>query len=385
MALTTGPSSTARLPFEWVTRATSAAAAVLVSGLISGLASAAPPARDQTQIARQAREEARQQTARGTTDERPRRRSSRDDASRIPRMASPTVQATPKPSRQPVVGWSAALAEPEFNDRRRRQPLTPIPPSYTQELRVGERFVFDVYFAGNPAGLAEAGVVEYVADPRGEAPQGSGRYHIEGRAVTSGVISLLQSLEDRLITWVDAESGAVITSVNILDRSGFGTAGKFKKRVTATDFEGRGHIRIVDAKDAKTTTITRQVPRDTFDALSAMAWVRSLDLGDGEMVSAHVLDGKALLKVEVRGRGPATLDPLPSVALGLGVRPEDVYLLEGTLSRVDRYGVVRDDTRKYSFRAYLTRDERRLLLAIETDMWLGVLKLVLNRYDPPQD
>ena len=352
------------------------------SPAVGATATATP--RDQTQIARQSREEARQRAAqRVNTDERSLRHSSRDDASRIPRTTSPTVQATPQPSREPVVGWGAALAEPAFSDRRRRLPLAPIPAPYTQALHVGERFVFDVYFAGNPAGLAEAGVVEYVADPRGEPPQGSGKFLLEGRAVTSGVISLLSSMEDQLSCWVDADSGAVITSVNILDRSGFGTAGKFKKRVTETDFEGRGHIRIVDAKDAKATKITRQVPRDTFDPLSAMAWVRSLDLDDGETVSAHVLDGKALLKVEVRGRGRAKLDPLPSVAQGLGVRPDEVYLLEGTLSRVDRYGVAHEDTRKYSFRAYVTRDERRLLLAIETDMWLGVLKLVLNRYDPP--
>lgn len=377
MALTTGCFNKSSLPLILIC----AVALILVPVLVT----AAPGPRDQTQIARQAREEARQRAERrATTDDRQRRHSARGDASRIPRMHTPTVQAKPKPSRDPVVGWSAALAEPEFNDRRRRMPFEAIPPSYIHALHVGERFVFDVYFAGNPAGLAEAGVVEYQPDRRGEPPQGSGRYRLEGSAVTSGVISLLTSLEDQIVTWVDAGSGAVITTTNILDRSGLGTAGKYKRRVTETDFEGRGYIRIVDAKDARTTTLTRRVPRDTFDPLSAMAWVRSLDLDKGESVSAHVLDGKALLKVEVIGRGRAKLDPMPSIASGLGVRPEDVYLLEGTLSRVDRYGVVRDDVRKYTFRAYVTRGERRLLLAIETDMWLGVLKLVLNRYDPPR-
>ncbi len=358
-----------------------AAATLLLAPL---LGSAAAPKRDQVQIARQAREEARQQAERReTTDDRPRRRSVRGDASRVPRMFSPTVQATPKPSREPVVGWSAALDEPEFNDRRRRLPPAAVPPSYAFALKVGERFVFDVFFAGNPAGLAEAGVVEYQPDPRGEAPQGSGKIRLEGRAVTSGVVALLSTMEDRMITWVDAGTGAVVQSTNLLDRAGLGTSGKYKKRVTETDFEGRGYIRIVDAKDARTTKKTQQVPRDTFDPLSAMAWVRSLDLGVGEIASAHVLDGTVLLKVEVVGRGQAKLDPMPSVAQGLGVKDEDVVLLEGTLSRVDRYGVVRDDKRKYTFRAFMTQDDRRLLLAIETDMWLGVLKLVLNRYDPP--
>jgi hypothetical protein len=367
-----------------LTRAIPAALVALVMLSLGVAASAASPKRDQTQIARQAQEEARARAEqRGSTDTSEPRRSTRGDASRLPRMHSPMVHAKPKPSRAPVVGWSSALDQPAFDDRRRRMPAAPVPPGYIPAIRVGERFVFDVYFAGNPAGLAEAGVVEYQADPRGDAPQGSGKYRLEGQAVTSGVISLLTSMEDRMITWIDAGNGAVISSVNILDRGGFGVGNKYKRRVTEIEYEGRGSIRITDAKDEKTTKMTRQVPRDTFDPLSAMAWVRSLDLADGEMVSAHAMDGKVLLKVEVIGRGKAKLDPMPSVAQGLGVGPDDVHLLEGTLSWVDRYGVVREDLRKYSFRAYVTHDERRLLLAIETDMWLGVLKLVLNRYDPP--
>ena len=364
--------------------------APLVASLawLSTPAAATPPPqpkRDQQQIAAQAQAEARSQASRReSSEEGEPRHSTRGDASKLPRMHSPTVHTQPRPSREPVVGWSAALDEPAHSDRRRRLPAFPVPKGYIDAIKVGERFVFDVYFAGNPSGLAEAGVIEYQPDPRGDAPQGSGRYRLEGFAVTSGVISLLASMEDRMITWIDATDGAVISSVNILDRGGLGTGSKYKKRVTEIEYEGRGHIRITDAKDERTTNLHRQVPRNTFDPLSAMAWVRSLDLGDGEMATAHVMDGKVLLKIEVIGRGKARLDPLPSVAQGLGVDPDEIYLLEGTLSWVDRWGVVRDDLRQYQFRAYVTHDSRRLLLTIETDMWLGVLKLVLNRYDPPQ-
>ncbi|MCA9682307.1 MAG: DUF3108 domain-containing protein [Myxococcales bacterium] len=365
------------------------ALAVLLVAPVAGASAPKPngtgPKRDQTEIARQTTEEARERAAQrrvGDESLKPRQRR-QSDASRVPRMSSPTVQVVDQPRAPAVLGWSAALDKPNFADRRRRLPQAPVPPPYAHAIHVGERFVFDVFFAGNPAGLAEAGVVEYQADPRGDAPQGSGQYRIEGRAVTSGVVSLLTSMEDRMATMVDAGTGAVVSSVNTIDRSGLGTS-KYKKRVTETDFEGRGYIRITDAQDARTTKMTRAVPRDTFDPLSAMAWVRSLDLAEGERATAHVLDGKTLMKVEVIGRGRAKLDPMPSVAQGLGVKAEDVVLLEGTLSRVDRYGVVREDKRKYSFRAYVTQDDRRLLLAIETDMWLGVLRLVLNRYDPPQ-
>ncbi len=348
-------------------------------------ADAAPsPEADQTQITVQTTAEARERSTGEVSEQAPRARQPKQrDASRIPRMSSPTVQLREQPNLDPVVGWAAALDEPEFSDRRRRMPANAVPPSYVHSLRIGERFVFDVSIAGNPAGLAEAGVVEYLPDPRGEPPQGSGMIRIDARAVTSGVVSLLSSMEDTMSTWVDAGTGAPVSSVNTIDRSGMGTS-KYKKRTTTTEFEGRGYIRVIDTKDeTKTTKMTRQVPRDTLDPMSAMAWVRALDLADGERVSAHVLDGKVLLRLDVVGRGAAKLDPLPSVAVGLGVKPEDVRMVEGTLSWVDRHGVIRTDQRTYQFRAYTTQDERRLLLAIETDMWLGVLKLVLNRYDPP--
>lgn len=340
--------------------------------------------RDQTHIARQSVAEAREHAARAQTgagQQQARTRASRD-ASRLPRMYSPTVQVREEQADPAPVGWSASLDAPEFNDRRRRFPPTRIPEPYVHAVRVGERFVFDVFIAGNPAGMAEAGVTEYIPDPRGDYPQGSGRYRIEGRAVTSGVVSLLSSMEDRINTTIDEHTGAVVSSTNTLVRSGLGTS-KYKRRVVETEFEGRGHIRIVDTRDDKSATLTRDVPRDTFDPMSAMAWVRSLDLDEGEQISSHVLDGRTLMRVDVVGRGKAKLDPMPSVATGLGVTNDDVYLLEGTLSRVDRHGVVREDKRKYTFRAYVTRGERRLLLSIETDMWIGVLRLVLNRYDPP--
>jgi hypothetical protein len=203
-----------------------------------------------------------------------------------------------------------------------------------------------------------------------------------GHRTEAAEISAKATSGRELVTYVDAKSGAALSSENILHYSGWAPR-KYKHRVTAQTYEGRGQVRIVDTKDDRASKKLSRVPIDTFDPLSAMAWVRSLDLGNGEMATAHVLDGTILLKVEVIGRGRAKLDPMPSVAHGLGVKPEDVFLLEGTLSRVDRYGVVRDDKRKYSFRAYMTQDDRKLLLAIETDMWLGVLRLILNRYDPP--
>jgi hypothetical protein len=243
--------------------------------------------------------------------------------------------------------------------------------------------VFDVYFAGNPAGLAEAWVESVEADPRGDPPHGSPIVRLDGKATTSGVVSVLATVTDHMYSLVDGDTGASIKNVNLVTRAGL--MAEYKKRVTTIDFEGRGHIRIVDDKDGKVRKKTTHVPTDTLDPLGAMAWVRSLDLGKGESAVVHALDGKILLRVEVVGRGPDMPDPIPSIAAGLGIRKGDVNLIEGTATRVDRYDVPVPDKRPYTFRAWVSNDGRGILLALESDMWLGVIRLVLSKYDAPRD
>ena len=114
-----------------------------------------------------------------------------------------------------------------------------------------------------------------------------------------------------------------------------------------------------------------------------MAWVRSLDLAEGERARSHVLDGKVLMRMEVVGRGPAKLDPMPGIVTALGVKPDEIRLLEGKLTRVDNFDVPLPGKRVYQFRAWLSSDERRLVLRLESDMWLGVIRLSLAAYDPP--
>ncbi|GEM_PF-1463853 len=303
------------------------------------------------------------------------------EASRIPNLGHPNLQVKPTKRSEVAVGWSGRATRPRFRDRRRRLPSRDRPSDYGGTLRLGERFVFDVYFAGNPAGMAEAGVIDFTPDTTSPTKSPGGVFTLRGKATTSGVISLFTSMADVMTTQVDASTGAPLHSANLLERNGFGT--KIKKRVTQTDFEGRGHIRISDDRDGKTTKRTKTVPSNTFDPLSAMAWVRAQSLDSGQRASAYVIDGRTLLRVDVVGRGSTTLDPLPSIGAGLDVQPGDLNLLEGTVRRVDRYGVPMPEKRTYTFRAYVTNDRRRLLLAIETDMWLGVIRLTLAQYDPP--
>ena len=66
-----------------------------------------------------------------------------DDASRLPRLEPPGVVRAPAPGRSPLLGWSGALAEPEFVDRTHRVPWVPRPADFGATMRPGERFKFE--------------------------------------------------------------------------------------------------------------------------------------------------------------------------------------------------------------------------------------------------
>jgi len=304
------------------------------------------------------------------------------DQSYVPDGDSPSVSA-PFGERDPaLLGWSRSIATPKFRDRRRRLPPTERPADFGHTLHPGEEFRFNVTFAGNPVGLAEARVISRKADPRGPPPRGAPTVQIEGHARTSGILSLVSTITDDAVSRVDASSGAPIWSENVIRYEGW-TPRKYRLRVTRTAHEGRGQVRIVDAKDKKSRKLQRRVPRDTFDPMSSMAWVRSLRLEPGELAKAHAMDGTALLRVEIVGRGKGAPDPMPSIVTALGLKKGDIDMIEGTITRVDRYDRAIPEKRVYKLRAWLSADERRIPLALESDMWVGAIRLDLAQYQPP--
>ncbi|MEM7157412.1 MAG: DUF3108 domain-containing protein [Myxococcota bacterium] len=312
------------------------------------------------------------------------------DASAMPSMRTPPVVSTgsrrpgakPRPTTKNLVGFSRSLWSPPVVDRRRRHARTKRPSDFGSTLRIGERFRFDVSFAGNPAGLAEAEVVAVEPDPRGPVPAGAPMVRIEGHARTSGVVSLLATVTDDMVTYVDATTGAAITSHNVLHYSGIAPR-KYKHRDTKHAYEGRGQVRIVDAKDDKIKKKLERVPNDTYDPLSIMAWVRSLRLEKGDKAKAHVVDGLTLMRVEIESFGRDRLDPMPSMVAALGLAPDDVIRIDGTITRVDEHGAAIPGKKAFSMRAWLSADERRIPLVMESDLWVGAIRLVLSGYDPP--
>lgn len=311
------------------------------------------------------------------------------DASVMPRGRAPTVvpHAAPNARKTKRVGastsgWSHQLLHPRFVDKRRRVPQTERPAAFGFRLRPGERFKFDVSFAGNPAGLAKAEIVAVQDDPRGPAPAGAATLRIEGHARTSGIVSLLASVTDDIVTIVDAHSGAAISSVNVLQYTGW-TPGKYKHRVTEQSYQGRGYVRVVDTKDGKAKKKRKRIPIDTFDTMSCMAWVRTLDLKPGERAKAHIIDGSTLMRIEIESLGSKPPAKLPSIARALELQAKDITMIRGVLTRVDKYDQPVPGKRVFKLRAWVSNDDRRIPLVLESDMWVGSLQLSLSSYDPP--
>ncbi len=310
------------------------------------------------------------------------------DASPIPGGDAPPVPRIPRAQGKPPkaassFGWARALLEPPLRDARRRLPRTARPADFGRTLAVGERFRFDVTFAGNPAGLAEAEIVAIQADPRGDPPYGAPLIRIEGHARTSGIVSLLATVTDDMVSLADARTGATVWSENVIVYGGWSPTG-YKRRVTTSAYEGRGQVRIVDVKDDKSRSQRKTTPIDTFDALGVMAWVRAQPLTPGAKIKAHVVDGTTLMRIEIEATS-GKLERLPAIARAIEIVPNELVKITGTMTRVDPYDQPLPGKRVFTLRAWLSGDPRRIPVVMESDMWVGALRLELASYDPPRD
>lgn len=300
------------------------------------------------------------------------------DSSRLPRIEpASAVAAKDERGLSPLVGRSGELARPAFVDRAKRMRPSPRPANFGHTLLPGEKFKYDIVFGGSSAGMAEAGVVAREPGPLGSPD----RVRLEGAARTSGVVALLTTLVYDMATYADGTTGAPIETGGITRREGL--PGAYKRRETTTTFFGRGFVEIVDKRDDRVATHRRRLPTDTFDALGIMAWVRSLELKPGEKAKAYGLDGTTLLRVDITSKGPGRLEGMPPIGTSLGIAPDQVVQFEGVITRVDRQGAAIPGKKAYKLRVWLSSDGRRIPLVLESDIWFGVVRLVLTQYDPP--
>lgn len=361
--------------------------AIAAACILSPTAGAAPPKKQKTKSAlvSEASREANVRAQRSKRRARQERavRSTAHDAVRVPNTGSPSVHKQRPAYPISVAGWSATLDRAPYDDRRRRGPTTsPVAP-WTNVLHPGLKFRFDLYFSGNPTGNVEASVAARVPATGPGAARGLGdTIELRAHANTSGVLGMFATVEDDMTSFVDARSGASVFMNNIVRRSGLMTP--YKLRVTDTHFEGRGFARVVDQKDERRRQVARHLPERTLDPLSLIAWVRALELEPNERAVAHTLDVTALLRVDIVSRGRKPPTQLPSLASALGIDRDALELLEGTMTRVNRFGEPVKGKEPYTFRAWVSTDSRRIPVIMETNIWVGTLRLVLAGYDPPR-
>jgi hypothetical protein len=68
----------------------------------------------------------------------------------------------------------------------------------------------------------------------------------------------------------------------------------------------------------------------------------------------------------------------------LELEAEDIMMLRGVLTRVDEYDQPIPGKRTFKLRAWVSTDRRRIPLVMESDMWVGSIRLALSSYDPPE-
>ena len=76
---------------------------------------------------------------------------------------------------------------------------------------------------------------------------------------------------------------------------------------------------------------------------------------------------------------------MPSIGKALGLGADDVVKITGTMTRVDAFDQPMPGKRVFKLDAWLSADDRRIPLVMESDMWVGSLRLELASYDPPPE
>lgn len=307
------------------------------------------------------------------------------DGSKLPKVSDPPIQTRStsqdriiQPKKAILLGWSGEFLDPPVNDRRRRPAFSERPSDIGASIRPGERFRYDVLFSGNSAGQAEVHIVAQEPGPWGSPDQ----VLLQAFATTSGVVALLASFTYNIDSYVDAKTGLPIHSQAWVIRDGFSTT--YKKRQIITNFLGSGgYAELSEQKDEKRNQQTKQMPVGTYDALSIMAWVRSLKLAKGEQARAYALDGFSLLRVDIVSQGRSRPSSVPAIAPALGIDVHQLEELTGTITPVDRYGHPIPGKRVHTMRAWISDDEKRIPLVLESNVWVGMIRLMLSQYDPP--
>lgn len=148
----------------------------------------------------------------------------------------------------------------------------------------GERLTFDVYYGPLKAGSARMEVAAV------RSIRGRDCLHLRSTAQSGRVISAFFRVDDRIESWLDLEHMRPV---------------RFEKHLREGRYECDHVVEFYHEEGvARSGDRTLEISESTQDALSALYWVRTLDLAPGETIELDSVSPRNAydLRVEITGR-----------------------------------------------------------------------------------
>lgn len=260
----------------------------------------------------------------------------------------------------------------------------------TRTLCVAGAALFAGLTGGAPAGLAqmapEAVATEAAFFPVGERLEysislgrirlGHATMRVEAEEMVDGARTFRASLhieigaalldfEDRLVSWIEP---APFRSRAFLRRDP--DAGDDRVRYYRFDPEGRqgtAEQRTADGRTIATLAPLETIPVDVLDELAALYLLRSMSLGQGETRIIHRYFDSSIAPMEVTA--------LETIRMRVPAGRFEATAYRTVMPALPAFRAENDP------RIYISNDDNRLMVQIETDTKIGRLRMYLTDYE----
>jgi len=192
---------------------------------------------------------------------------------------------------------------------------------------------------------------------------------LRGQFATSGIASLFENRSSDETTWIDLATGRLLRYRSHAIDGG--------ARSTVEASFAPGVVRVVDRSRGRTTRRWQRVPGDgaPLNMYAALLALRTWP---------ERATGAVTLSVWARSRlWRATVKTPGAVMLNTALGRLRAHRIDGVAWRVRRDGSADPDAQPRRFRLYVSADQRRLPLLVETDSRFGLVRAELVVYRAP--
>lgn len=260
-------------------------------------------------------------------------------------LLSAVLAAEPPPPGGPG-GAPAAPEEPRCG-------LPPLAAGAERPWRTGETLTFDL----DVLGMVKAGTMQITV----ERPMSGGKViPLRARAKTDASVSQLKRFAGVALSWIDADTLLPERYRDESEEDGV-------RKVSDARIRPAGPELVVEYRygdRAGKTAYSRE--REVLDALAMLTYLRAARLEPGDRFCFDLVANRRFWHLE--GRVAAKLEKVETPAGRF-----DTFRVDATTRRVDRPG-----DRARPVHLWFTRDARRLLVAVVSEVDLGPVRAVLS-------